>query len=287
MSEVEKGKGQLTNESGHQHERAAVTDSWWIALGDKPDGPHSAAYIGVLLSKGRVQPSTLVCKVGDSDWASLQDCRELRELLQDQSPRSGPPPMPPILATSDQANVASWLTNPKLPPFANAICVYCILVAPALFVVFNVLLLPGSTYSSQLIEGSLLQDDALLLDMVGWITEAAAVTLLFLGGIALRGLRAKGVSMVKAGIILHLSVTAAWVAIGAVWNSLVLMSEQNQYQEGTGATDAGYALLGLLALGLFVFYVVALVWLYRCGDALFGGENASAPLADNMPSMTT
>lgn len=45
---------------------------WWMAIDDKPQGPHTAAYIALILKEGRVQPTTLVCQVGSALCLSRQ-----------------------------------------------------------------------------------------------------------------------------------------------------------------------------------------------------------------------
>ena len=172
---------------------------WWMAIDDKPQGPHTAAYIALILKVGQVQPTTLVCQVGKEEWCPLLESAELVAAVETQSPGSLPPALPaaPGALQRTAGGFFDRFTNPTLPRFANWICVYCILIVPALFALGFLLEIGGLNSAADLKPESPLIGHAVAYDVITFVADGALAVVLVLGGLMLRKLQRKGAMLVK------------------------------------------------------------------------------------------
>lgn len=124
----------------------ATSTRWWLALDGRPDGPRTIAYITAAVQAGQVTLTTPACPEGGCEWKPLAIWPELAALAtaQQQSPPSFPSTsLLPAAKASAVGNDDRLLTNDLLPPMANLICVYTILIVP-LFWIFGFVVEGGS-----------------------------------------------------------------------------------------------------------------------------------------------
>lgn len=57
-------------------------ERWWIERDGRQDGPHSAAFLAVLLREGKISLATMTCKVGATEWQELHESDQLLGTLQ-------------------------------------------------------------------------------------------------------------------------------------------------------------------------------------------------------------
>jgi len=253
------------------HPKPTSADSvarWWLAVDNKPEGPHTTAYIAVLLEEGRIDPSTLICPVGGETWRPLADQAEFAGLSAEQSKFGTPPPIPAArdgLQSSTHEFLARF-TNPRLPRMANWICVYCILVYPTLMAIELLLTIGGPLNSAaDLRPNSPLVFHAVAFDVITWGTEGALAVALVFGGLLLRRLQRKGVVLLKVVLTVHLVWCASVLLIGLYLDALKTITDSSLPFEEVWTAGSAFAflLLVLSAIAGLVFEVVALVWLFR------------------------
>jgi hypothetical protein len=268
--------------STDQGENDAPLVKWWVVKDGQPDGPHGAAYIALLLSDGRIKPTTLVCRVGAQKWQTIISCEELARVAKTQAPGSLPPTIPVEPGMLVKAGkFFGGFTNPALPWFANWICIYCVLVGPALTAVDFLFTIAGVNSASELKPDSPLIWYAVTYDVISFVVGVSLTFVLVSGGLLLRNLQRKGATLVKFGLGLRLCWGVISVVVLILWSALVALGEQAVPASDDFST--GQALMTLLLLpfvlaGLtsLVFEVVALVWLVR--------NDYSLPLTQQTPT---
>jgi hypothetical protein len=242
---------------------------WWVAIGDKPEGPHSEAYVALLLGNGSIGPTTLVCRLGEKEWRTVMDVQELVAVAQTQSPGSLPPGLPTTISVPQRfGGFLSRFTNPELPRFANWICVYCIVVVPVFVAVGFLFMIGGLNTGSDLRHDSPLIVYAVFYDVLTLIVDVSLAVVVVIGGLLMRNLRQKGTTLIKAGLALSL----AWLAIEILaqiqWSALVALGDQaapvsEEFTAGEGIILLLSLPFLLVFVAILVFEVIALVWLFK------------------------
>jgi hypothetical protein len=243
---------------------------WWVVLNDgNPNGPHSAAYVAMMLGAGRCKPTTLVCQVGNTEWQAVKDVPELVAVAEAQSPGSLPPPVPASKGTSERIRgFFGRFTNPELPWFANWICIFCILIAPGLFVAGTLATVGIGSTASYLRHESPLIGWAVTYDVLTFIADTGVTLVLVLGGIMLCRLYRSGLSLVRTGIVLNLSWGVVSLICYVLWQAIVAVGDQalpvsDEFSVGEMLLMPFFLVLLVGGIASIVFQVVALVWLFQ------------------------
>lgn len=241
------------------------TSRWWLALDGRPDGPRTTAYVTAALQSGAITLITPICAEGGNLWQPLGAHPEFVALSQ--VPSVGPPPLPPGLAAaaSNAAN-SRLLTNPLLPPMANLICIYAIVIAPLYWIFGNVwaLFIGDSSFT----EGTGLYTAELVFGIFDTLVMLGIVVLGAFGGIGLKMLGKEGAHL----LLIALSSDLVWSTIYIIGTIalMILGTVQDVMEEST--TSAGMMafsfVFAVAALILFVFKIVATIWLIRCRRSL-------------------
>ena len=267
-------EGTVTEQLDAAADRAESVSKWWVVIDGKPEGPHSAAYIALLIEERRIKPTTLVCEVGQFEWQPVAASNELMAVAKDQVPGSFPPALPaaPSFARSIGGFVGRF-TNPALPRFANWICVYCVLVSPAFFALGWIFTLSGFNSTSDLKYDSPLVGYAVMYDAIGFVVDVALLTMLVIGGLLLRNLNVIGLTLLKAGIVFNLAWFAVSLLAWVLWDAIVTVGDARRPVSddvSVGEVVLFFFLLPLLlaCLAAVVFEVVSLIWLIRNGHRL-------------------
>jgi hypothetical protein len=235
---------------------------WWLALNGRPDGPRSTAYVTAGVQTGQLSMTTPVCPEGGSEWRPLGTWPVLATAVQ-ATAAPPPPPLPPTIAgaaTGGSFGLASdrLLTNPSLPPMANWICVYTILVLPLCWM-FGLISSLGD--DNPFLDGSWYYWAFALEECAAQVIALGLTIFLAIAGVRLRDLRPSGEHYLRLGLGLSL----LWVLLRlAIWTAFFvtggLAGAIEESANPTSAWDMFVAFLGLAAL---TWDVVSIIWLIR------------------------
>ncbi|MBL9085153.1 MAG: DUF4339 domain-containing protein [Planctomycetales bacterium] len=245
---------------------AATTDRWWLAIDGRPDGPRSTTYIAAALQSGRLTPLSPICPEGGHEWRPLGTWPAFSSAATQTADRSQAPAPPPPLAQTFAASQAfaaqggsgfdRLLMNPVLPPMANLICIYCILVVPLYWMLAFV---------------TDFLDDNPFLDGSGYywaygvnlaahrLITLALTVLLVVSGIQFRDLQAAGERLLR----LVLSAWLTWAALQWIVYLMLFFTAgvADAYDPATTEMTAWDVIGGFLNTAAFACDVVCLVWL--------------------------
>lgn len=231
---------------------------WWLALNGRPDGPRTIAYVTAGLQSGQLSLTTPVCPEGSSEWRPLGTWPELASLAHVSTSL---PPAPPPRTTIGSAHVVGTdhlLTNPALPPMANLICVYTILITPLYWIIGFLELF---TIDNPFLESTLHYWLFALEEVGALLVTLGLAIFLAVGGTRLRDLRASGERMIRLGLGLSLIVVA--LRLMFMLAMFVLGAMAGTFEDSTDPMSAwGYVII-FLGVVLFAFDIVSLVWLVR------------------------
>lgn len=238
---------------------------WWLVVNSQVDGPRTETYILAGLQSGQIQPTTQACPEGGNEWRPLSAWPE----WQGRTSTGTSPPTLPHVAHNSYAAAGSLpnaydrlVTNPALPPMANAICVFTIVLLPLywIFGVITTLVAPGTT------------EDEIGFSMISLVIGApialAITILLAVGGLRLRSLRSSGVRLLKLGLIIDF----VFIALSLIFTILIMIAivMGGEVQESTpnGAGTFFAAIEGVAGIAALAFEIVAFIWLLRFANSL-------------------
>lgn len=256
---------------------------YYVAVGSERTGPFSPDELRAAAIS--LQPGTLVWSQGMSEWSRADCVADLAPLLAEgqaagsTSAAVEPPAVPLAAATPDGGVGADFvLLNPRLPRMAQAICVFALVVCPALWLINGVSCL--ATYNDDDTPlGVLVFACQVVFEIAGLITMA----LMAFGGWQLRGLRRLGVTVLKVGfwadivlfglaIVLLVAMAFSLAAVAPYADALAASAAPadaappvTSTSTAGGVVDGIMLVLGLLTLA---WEIVSLVWLTRRADRL-------------------
>lgn len=241
---------------------------WWLSVDSKVVGPRTETFIVAGLQSGQLSSTTQACPEGGAEWRPLASWPEWKGRAS--AGASNPPSPPPLHATSNVASPHrasinahdSLVTNAALPPMANAICIFTIVLLPLYWVfwVLSTIVAPGDT--DETIGFSMLSL------MLGGPIALAITVLLAIGGLRLRGLRASGVRLIRLGLIIDFVFIAVSTLVGAVILAAMIMSAQAQESTGDGGGIFLNVICGMAGFAALAFEIVAFVWLTKYASSL-------------------
>jgi len=265
--------------SQQESQPSPPTVKWWLAVDGETKGPYNQAYAVAMLKSAKIDGTTLACPEGGQQWKPLSDWPAFADAV-------GQTASPPTTAGAAESQVSSatpatpaavyaepakgdddsrLLTNPQLPSMANWICIYSIAISPLLWILANgTCCVSGPTFH----EASSLFGIEVILTVVFLPIDLAATILLVIGGLKLRNLRRSSVLFLKIGLWIHVASGALSILISLLLTAVAVASPDDPFAESTPAGEVLSVLLLPVFLGAVVFEIVALVWLYRRGNAL-------------------
>jgi len=223
---------------------------WWLSTDDKPEGPFPEDSIRERLRARQIPPAALVCPVGGQEWKLIGDWPEF---MAAASVAQSTGPSPPLAA----GVMDSPVTNRQLPPMANWICIYSLVVLPVYWLVSNLSCgVTGFTFKED--------SDFFVLELLGhlvsWVASLGIAITLFLGGLRLRALRRSGSTLLRIGIWIDM----AYCLLGIlVVSATGIIAGQEAVAEKTPAADVVDFFLMIVAILTFAFEIVALIWLHK------------------------
>lgn len=230
-----------------------TTQSWWLSIDGRADGPHSEISIVAALQNGRLDGSVHAWPEGGQNWQPLSAWPPFQALA--------PPPLPfsslPIEQRGTSAN-DRLITNARLPAMANAICIFTIVVLPLYW-----LLSLGSTFVTN---PSRSDPDAavFLCNLCLFLPVDLAITgALVVGGLRLRNLRRSGPRLIRISVWCDLAATFVKTVL-IVLMSVAMISTDGSNESQASDAETLVSFLTIPVVGaVFVFEIVVLVWLTK------------------------
>ncbi|MCE9606408.1 MAG: DUF4339 domain-containing protein [Planctomycetia bacterium] len=240
---------------------------WWLSVDSKVVGPRTETFIVAGLQSGQLSSTTQACPEGGAEWRPLSAWPEWQAHATSGASLPSPPPRGPELSAHTLRQAAdahaSLVTNAALPPMANAICIFTIVLLPLYWVfwVLSTIVAPGDT--DETIGFSMLSL------VIGGPIALAITVLLAIGGLRLRALRASGVRLIRLGLIIDFVFIAVSTLLGLVAIfAVIAASGQAQESTGDGAGMFLNVICGMAGFAALVFEVVAFVWLSKFASSL-------------------
>lgn len=226
----------------------ATSKRWWLALNGATDGPRTEAYITAQLQSGELRSTTQACLEGTTHWTPLSQWPEFAKVITAPSPPL-PPPGDPLHQPV--------LTNPRLPPFANWICIYSIVVAPLLWLVFNCtcLLNPVLYVSEEYARWEAIRE------LILGVLELPIFIVIAIGGMHFKRLLSSGVTMIRVGILLRLAVGVISLVIQFLVDARAEAQGIDTSMDMRGPAMFIVFLYIVVSLADLVFNILALIWL--------------------------
>jgi len=248
----------LSNINSHSDAQISPKGQWWLVTDDKPEGPHSNAYVLAALQSGRVFPDTLACPDGGQDWQPLKSYSEFAHAAVPSSP-SATDQVPTGFAPQSKGVTDAG----AMPQMYNLICTYSLFVVPIYWLVghlsccmYEPLFHEDSGFSA--IEGLML-----LLDEFASLILTA---LFAFAGWNFRSLRRLGVSLFQIAFWSNLGFNVLLLLSTVVVLAIASASQIDHFAPESDTAvisllvDVTFLLIGSL---MFAFEVVAMVWLHR------------------------
>lgn len=223
---------------------------WWLATADKPDGPFTQDTLLEQLKSGHVTDAALACPVGGNEWKSIAEWPEFA---------GATPACHSDIAPNEAVGclMDSPVTNRQLPPFANWICIYTLVVLPIYWLVSNLTCLAATPSFREESDFFLVELLGLLIDV---IVSFGIVVALFFGGLRLRNLRRSGTRLLMIGTWIDLTYSLLKIPVVI---AVVLAAGPDALAETTPAADIVEFFFNIIGLSAFAFEVLVLVWLHR------------------------
>lgn len=245
---------------------------FFIAVGSERSGPFTLEE----LSGPDAPPldcATLVWVQGMTNRTRAGEVAELADVLRQRA--LTPSPARPVDGSADDGAGDFILLNPKLPRIARAICVYAIVVSPALFIIGTVSCLSFQRWEDYGKPGGTAMN---LLTIAATLISAVTTTVIVYGGFQLRARRRRSLTALKVGFIADIAAAAIYL-IAAFLIGLLSASEPSSTDAAAAAGQsvapakqlAGELvdwLVGTAGVLSLVWEIACLVWLFVRGKRL-------------------
>ncbi|WP_299469163.1 GYF domain-containing protein [uncultured Gimesia sp.] len=224
---------------------------WWLAKNAQAEGPLSQQEVCDALKSNHVSSTDYAYSTEERAWKPLSDWNEFESGTENSGLES--PPAPPV----ECYRIDPLFTNDRLPPMANWICIYTLLISPWLWFFYAV---------SQMTSGTVLAENAPLMGvealamLIGILASLAVTVSLFIGGMRLRALRRSGPTIIILSIVVATAVLLLLIFCLIV---LMAMSDQSNLASKTVAVELIDYFVGIVGLCEAAFMVTALLWLRR------------------------
>ena len=222
---------------------------WWLAKNGQAEGPLSQQEVCDALKANNVSSTDYAYSTEERAWKPLSDWNEFESGTENSGLES--PPAPPV----ESYRIDPLFTNDRLPPMANWICIYTLLISPWLWFFYAV---SDMTSGPAFVENSPLAGVEALAMFVGMLTSLVITVALFIGGMRLRALRRSGTTIIILSIVVAVAVQVLML-FGVIL--LLAMSDPIHYVTKTVAVELIDFFAVIVGLCEVAFMVTALLWL--------------------------
>lgn len=231
---------------------------WWLSTTGKAHGPYTESYVIAGLKTNTLPVNAHACPVGGQEWKPVGQWPPFATAVV-LALQVTPTPSAPAMAAAS----APVLTNPQLPPMANRICAYSIVLSPFLCALYG--------FSGLMTLSPTFRDDSdffgleVLMLILSILANLGLTILLVVVGIRLKALRRSGATIIKAAIWLGLPFSLLYLVAVFVVAAIAGMSEGEHFAEQTPTTAATLIdfVMTIISLVEYTFQIIALVWLHR------------------------
>ncbi len=224
---------------------------WWLAKNGEAEGPLSHQEIRDALKSNRISSADYAYSSDEKEWKPLAAWCEFESGTEESAPQL--PPAPPV----ESYSIKPFLTHPRLPPMANSICIYTLLISPWLWFFYFISLLHTGTALNE--NASLVGVEALFL-FVNLFVSMVATMSLFIGGLRFRSLHRSGPTIIVYSIVATLGIQ---ILLFLCIFALATFTEQSDFTQQTVAVELINFLSGIVGMCELTFMVVAVLWLRR------------------------
>lgn len=224
---------------------------WWLAKNGEAEGPLSHQEITDALKLNRISSADYAYSSDEKEWKPLSDWSGFECGPEESALQS--PPVPPV----ESYPIEPLITNPRLPPMANWICIYTLQISPWLWCLY---------IASEMICGGLLAENASLAGVeaaaifINMLASMVVTISLFIGGSRLRALSRSG-----PNIIILSTVVATAVHLMLFFCSVLIisMADENSFDSKNAAVELIHYFVFLVSLCEGAFMLTSLFWLRR------------------------
>ncbi|MBN73423.1 MAG: hypothetical protein CME32_29560, partial [Gimesia sp.] len=215
------------------------------------EGPLSQQVIRDALKSGKISSADYAYSSGSKEWKPLSTWGEFISGSEETALQS--PPDPPV----ESYPIEPLITNPRLPPMGNWICIYTLLVSPWLWWFYTV---SEMTSGLTFVENSPPAGVEALAVFVGMLTSLVITVALFIGGMRLRALRRSGSTIIILSIVVAVAAQVLML-FGVIL--LFAMSDPSHFATKTVAAELINFFVVVVGLCEAAFMITALLWLRR------------------------
>lgn len=224
---------------------------WWLAKNGEAEGPLSHQEISDALKSNRIKTADYAYSSDQKEWKPLAAWSEFESVNEDSAPQL--PPAPPV----ESYSIKPFLTHPRLPPMANSICIYTLLISPWLWCFYFISLLHTGTALNE--NASLAGVEALFLFVNLFVSLVATVSL-FIGGLRFRSLQRSGPTIIVYTITATLVIQ---VFLFLCMFALAAFTEQSDFIQQTAAVEMINYLSVIVGICELIFMIMVVLWFRR------------------------
>lgn len=224
---------------------------WWLAKNGLAEGPLSQQEIRDALKSGKISSADFAYSSDSNEWKPLSAWSEFVSGSEEAALQS--PPDPPV----ESYPIEPLITNPRLPPMGNWICIYTLLVSPWLWWFYTV---SEMTSGLTFVENSPPAGVEALAIFVGMLTSLVITVALFIGGMRLRALRRSGSTIIILSIVVAVAAQILML-FGVIL--LFAMSDPSHFATKTVTAELINFFVVVVGLCEAAFMITALLWLRR------------------------
>ena len=221
---------------------------WWLAKNGEAEGPLSHQEISDALQSNRISSADYAYSSDSKEWKPLSAWSAFESGTEEAALQ--PPPV-------DSYPIEPLITNPRLPPMANWVCIYTLQISPWLWCLY---------IASELICGGLLAENASLAGVeaaaifINMLASMVVTISLFIGGSRLRALSRSGPNII---ILSTVVATAVHLLLFLCSVLIISMADENSFDSKTAAVELIHYFVFLVSLCEGAFMLTSLFWLRR------------------------
>ena len=238
----------------HEESNKTIESSqgqWWLAKNGQPQGPFSHHEISDALKSNKISSADYAYSSFSKEWKPFSDWSEFESEMRNSG--SEVPPCPPV----ESYPIEPLITNPRLPPMANWVCIYTLQISPWLWCFYT---LSQMTYGTVLDEKDPLMGIEALAIFVSMLASLGVTISLFIGGARLRALSRSGPNIIILSIVAATAVNLLLFLWAIV---IVATADQSHFASKTVAAELIDYFVGIVGICEWAFMLTTLFWLRR------------------------